>query len=157
MRSTIFSAIYFSCLPLLALTASAQTCSPLGDVKITFFGWPDNSPPGAGIAWTKCGHSVAGGTGSYDDPITFATATDGDFAVCDIVYLPYVKKYARYEDDCEQCSEPPWVPQIEDFIIVGRSDWNNRDRLGFFPPISHRSLDRLQHRNRRISADRLRE
>ncbi|KAL8825188.1 MAG: hypothetical protein Q9191_004566 [Dirinaria sp. TL-2023a] len=84
---------------------AAQSCSPLSDVKITFFGYPDNSPPGAGLAFTQCGHSLAGGTGSYDDPISFATATDGDFKVCDVVYLPWVKKYARYEDDCEQCGE----------------------------------------------------
>ena len=91
-------------LSVLFLNAAAQSCSPLDDVKITFFGYPDNSPPGAGIAYNQCGHSLAGGTGTYDDPITFATATDGDFNVCDVVYLPWVKKYARYEDDCEQCS-----------------------------------------------------
>ena len=87
------------------LPSQTQTCASLDNVQITFFGYPDNSPPGAGIAWTDCGHSLAGGTGSYDDPITFATAPDGDFQVCDIVYLPYLRKYARYEDDCEQCSK----------------------------------------------------
>ena len=87
------------------LPSQTQTCASLDNVQITFFGYPDNSPPGAGIAWTDCGHSLAGGTGSYDDPITFATAPDGDFHVCDIVYLPYLRKYARYEDDCEQCSK----------------------------------------------------
>ena len=87
------------------LPSQTQSCSSLDNVQITFFGYPDNSPPGAGIAWTNCGHSLAGGTGSYDDPITFATATDGDFKVCDIVYLPHLRKYARYEDDCEQCSK----------------------------------------------------
>lgn len=87
------------------LPSQTQSCSSLDNVKVTFFGYPDNSPPGAGIAWTSCGRSLAGGTGSYDDPITFATAPDGDFKVCDIVYLPYLRKYARYEDDCEQCSE----------------------------------------------------
>ena len=92
------------------LPSQTQSCSSLDNVQITFFGYPDNSPPGAGIAWTNCGHSLAGGTGSYDDPITFATATDGDFKVCDIVYLPHLRKYARYEDDCEQCSKSPPQP-----------------------------------------------
>ena len=102
--SNLSAAVLFHISPLL-LTAAAQSCSPLDDVKITFFGYPDNSPPGASLAFTQCGHSLAGGTGSYDDPITFATAINGDFNVCEIVYLPWVRKYARYEDDCEQCSK----------------------------------------------------
>ncbi|KAL8627063.1 hypothetical protein Q9189_007231 [Teloschistes chrysophthalmus] len=92
-------------LPFLFKLISAQSCFPQNDVKITFFGYPDNSPPGAGIAFTQCGRSLAGGTGTHDDPISFATATQGDFAVCDIVYLPWLKKYARYDDDCEQCGK----------------------------------------------------
>ena len=92
------------------LPPQTQSCSPLDNVQISFFGYPDNSPPGAGLAFTNCGHSLAGGTGSYDDPITFATATDGDFQICEIVYLPYLRKYARYEDDCEQCSKSSLDP-----------------------------------------------
>src|SRR4051794_570915 len=42
--------------------------------KVTFYGWPDNSPPGPAIAYPVI-HSQADGTGSYADPITFATAT----------------------------------------------------------------------------------
>ncbi|KAL8790955.1 MAG: hypothetical protein Q9195_006100 [Heterodermia aff. obscurata] len=91
-------------LGLALLTSQTHSCTPLANVQITFFGYPDNSPPGAGIAFTTCGHSLAGGTGSYSDPITFATAPDGDFRVCEVVYLPHVRKYARYEDDCEQCN-----------------------------------------------------
>ena len=94
------------------LPSQSESCSPLDNVKVTFFGYPDNSPPGAGIAWSNCGHSLAGGTGSYDDPITFATATDGDFKVCDVVYLPYLRKYARYEDDCEQCSKSLFIYHV---------------------------------------------
>ncbi|KAL9582062.1 MAG: hypothetical protein Q9212_003513 [Teloschistes hypoglaucus] len=92
-------------LPLLFQHIFAQSCFPQNDVKVTFFGYPDNSPPGAGIAFTQCGRSLAGGTGTHDDPISLATATQGDFAVCDIVYLPWLKKYARYDDDCEQCGK----------------------------------------------------
>ena len=112
MKSYTTSTLPFSAMCFFLLHTVVQSCFPLDDVQITFFGYPDNSPPGAGLAFTQCGHSLAGGTGSYDDPITFATATDGDFTVCDIVYLPWVKKYARYEDDCEQCSKSV-CPKIE--------------------------------------------
>ncbi|KAI4235781.1 MAG: hypothetical protein L6R40_006376 [Gallowayella cf. fulva] len=84
---------------------AAQSCSPQDNVLITFYGYPDNDPPGAGIAYTQCGRSLAGGTGTYDDPISFATAADGPFTPCDIVYLPWVKKYARFEDTCAQCAQ----------------------------------------------------
>ena len=132
--------------------AHAQSCSPLDNVKITFFGYPDNSPPGAGLAFTQCGHSLAGGVGTYDDPISFATATDGDFTVCDIVYLPWVRKYARYEDDCEQCSKSSHSRVVT--TIVNRE---TRNGLGLFPRISHRSLDWLYLRERRGYTNRLRE
>lgn len=92
--------------PLLA--ARDNTCSVVQQVTTTFYGYPDNSPPGAGIAYTQCGRSVAGGTGSYDDPVTFATAS-GEFNTCEVIYAPYLKKYLRYEDECAQCE----------------SDWNN--------------------------------
>src|SRR4051794_23853261 len=38
---------------------------------VTLFGWPDNDPPGDGIAYPQI-HDRAGGTGTYDDPVTFA-------------------------------------------------------------------------------------
>lgn len=90
------------------LPALASACSVQGDVTTTFYGYPDNSPPGAAIAYTQCGRSEAGGTGTYDDPVTFASA-EGEFNVCDVIYAPYLKKYLRFEDECDQCT----------------SDWND--------------------------------
>lgn len=29
----------------------------------------------------------------------------GEFSLCEIAYVPYLKKYVRYEDDCEKCTE----------------------------------------------------
>ena len=156
------------------LPSQSKSCSSLDNVKITFFGYPDNSPPGAGIAWTNCGHSLAGGTGSYDDPITFATAPDGDFKVCDVVYLPYLRKYARYEDDCEQCSKsslqilylfpktkkkkkkPPIRDTPKKSILTHRHHPYST-RLGLHSRIPHRPLDRLHHHQRRRSPDLLRK
>jgi hypothetical protein len=44
----------------------AQACSTQSDVKVTFYGYPDNSPPGAGTAY-NCGNRnyIAGGTAPF--------------------------------------------------------------------------------------------
>jgi len=53
-----------------AITASG--CSTQ-QVKQTFYGWPDNDPAGPAIAY-DCGRGyTAGGSGTYDDPPTFAS------------------------------------------------------------------------------------
>jgi hypothetical protein len=89
----------------LAISASAS-CTKIGDMTHTFYGYPDNSPAGPAIAH-DCGRGYsAGGTGTYSDPLTFASATS-EFSWCEIIYDPYTKKYLRMEDDCEQC-ETDW-------------------------------------------------
>ncbi|CAM6083359.1 unnamed protein product [Calypogeia fissa] len=85
-----------------ALIVTASACSVVSNVEITFYGYPDNSPPGPDIAY-DCGRGTsASGTGTYADPLTMATAT-GEYTTCEIVYLPYLEKYLMYEDECEQC------------------------------------------------------
>jgi len=69
--------------------------------KLTFYGAKDNCPPGAQIAYPKI-HKLAGGVGSYDDPITFAgakTALDPGIRI----YARKFNKYFIFEDDCEEC------------------------------------------------------
>ncbi|OXV06412.1 hypothetical protein Egran_05820 [Elaphomyces granulatus] len=78
-------------------------CQEINNVKQTYFGFPDNSPPGAAIAFEKCGHKLTGGTGTYTDPLTLSTA-NGELNMCEIVYSFYLRKYLRYENDCEACS-----------------------------------------------------
>lgn len=93
-----------------ALPSTAAQCSTIEDVKLTFYGWPDNDPPGADNAF-DCGRGtgsdgepIAGGTGMYADPISFATATDNNnLPQCGIVYVPLLRKYFRNEDDCARC------------------------------------------------------
>ena len=69
---------------------------------LTFSKDPDNDPPSAQIAY-DCGRGyTAGGSGTYDDPRTMATAP-GEFEKCEIVWDPYTEKYLRFEDTCEQC------------------------------------------------------
>ena len=42
-------------------------------MELTFFGARDNCPPGGAIAYPKI-HQLAGGVGTFEDPITFAGA-----------------------------------------------------------------------------------
>lgn len=76
-------------------------------VYATFYGWADNSPPGAAIAYPESGgyptlHETAGGAGTYADPITFAT-DKAELAIGTILYVPFIEKYAIMEDDCAEC------------------------------------------------------
>jgi hypothetical protein len=110
-------------------SACAGNCTATEQlVSLTFYGFPDNTPPGAGIecnlfsrvdcdacnagdpanatttAAAACGPrgEKAGGTGTYDDPLTMASAARW-FCRLEVVYLPYLQKYLRYEDYCAQC------------------------------------------------------
>jgi len=85
-------------------TTLNATCTIQGFTTITFYGFPDNSPPGAGIAF-DCGRGfvASSGDGSYDNPVTMATAP-GEFNECETIYVPYLEKYVRFEDTCEQCT-----------------------------------------------------
>ena len=76
-------------------------------VYVTFYGWADNSPPGGAIAYPRSGgyptlHETAGGTGTYADPITFAT-DKAEFPVGTRLYVPFIEKYVIMEDDCVEC------------------------------------------------------
>jgi hypothetical protein len=66
-------------------------------VYITYYGYADNTPPSNQIAYPII-HSVAGGTGTYADPITFAAYQT--WSPGDIIYVPFLKKYYIMEDEC---------------------------------------------------------
>ena len=60
MKSTISLSIFFY-IPLVA------SCTVQSNVQFTFYGYPDNSPPGAGIAY-DCGRGYsAGGRKPFHD------------------------------------------------------------------------------------------
>lgn len=102
MAALIFSIGVDSC----GRRGSARCGSIVSNVEITFYGAPDNDPPGDETAWS-CDDSRgthAAGTGAYDDPLSFASA-EGEYEQCEIVYLPYLRKYLRFDDYCQQCSE----------------------------------------------------
>jgi hypothetical protein len=68
---------------------------------VTFYGFPDNSPPGRQIAHPVI-HNVAGGNGTWCNPTTFATEPKNDKLIPYGVkiYVPYMKQYFIREDDC---------------------------------------------------------
>lgn len=66
----------------LLLGGPAHACAVVTDVKITFYGAPDNDPPGPATAYDCGGRNyIAGGTGTYEEPLTFATAP-GEYDQC---------------------------------------------------------------------------
>jgi hypothetical protein len=68
---------------------------------MTLYGWADNSPPGPIIAH-PCLHGSAGGTGTFSDPVTFATDVS-ELGWCQVIYVPYMKRYFIHEDECTEC------------------------------------------------------
>jgi len=74
----------------------SATCTIEGKTTITFYGFPDNSPPGPATAHNcdKRNFTASTGDGSFKNPGTMATAS-GEFEVCEIIYVPYLKKYVR--------------------------------------------------------------
>jgi hypothetical protein len=95
-------------------------------VEVTFYGWDDNNPPGNAIAFPKGGgyptiHPVAGGTGTYADPITFAT-DQAELPPGTVVYAPFIEKYVVMEDDCAQC-DSDWAGSQKRHIDI----WMNSD------------------------------
>ena len=49
-------------------------------------------------------HDQAGGTGTFDDPETFATDVN-EFAPGTIIYVPFLQKYFIMEDTCVECTQ----------------------------------------------------
>src|SRR5260370_20114607 len=87
----------------------ANASSRTINFRVTLYGWPDNSPPGNAIAYpTGQGlpsiHSSAGGTGTYTDPITFAT-DQAELPAGTKIYVPHLHRYFIMEDDCTECDQ----------------------------------------------------
>lgn len=81
--------------------------SPAGQPRgfyITYYGAADNDPPGSRAIAYGAVHSQAGGTGTYRDPITFATDRT-ELAVGTVIYYAPLRRYFVMEDDCTECDE----------------------------------------------------
>jgi hypothetical protein len=74
---------------------------------ITFYGWPDNSPPGNKIARPIL-HKHAGGDGTYCNPTTFATERRNNKQIPYgiKIYVPFLKQYFIREDECAPSGPP---------------------------------------------------
>ena len=101
--------------------AAAQT-----NVKafMTLYGYADNSPPGTVIAH-PCIHSSAGGTGTYADPITFATDVN-ELGWCQIIYVPYMQRYFIHEDECSECDRDWNAQHLYRFDMWAGGDASSR-------------------------------
>jgi hypothetical protein len=89
-----------------ASARGASTNASSVNYWVTFYGWVDNSPPGPAIAH-PCIHKVAGGVGTYSNPVTFAEHMDLNGPWCQIIYVPFLKKYFIHEDQCNPCGGVP--------------------------------------------------
>lgn len=80
------------------------TLPPTTTVNMTFYTaqFPGLSHP--------CIHSQGGGTGTFTDPISFASPGGaGDYPWCAVIYVPRVQKYFIHENSCGTCTKPGWV------------------------------------------------
>ena len=70
-------------------------------VKITFYGSYDNDPKGSLAISDPVIHQEAGGIGTFEDPLSFASPDgDGAYEVGAKIYVPMVQKYFIKEDTC---------------------------------------------------------
>jgi hypothetical protein len=137
---------FFPSLFIADVFAASPICYNIDQVKVTFYGYPDNSPVGPDIRCAldsredctgcasnsshtttaeECGPrgETAGGTGTYDDPITMASAATW-FCYQEIIYLPYLQKYLRYEDYCADCTADAAVGILHIDIWTGSTTVN---------------------------------
>ena len=89
--------------PMAPGTAAATPARATTTVQafMTLYGYVDNSPPGRSIAH-PCIHRRAGGAGTFTNPVTFATDVK-EVGWCQIIYVPYMKRYFIHEDECSEC------------------------------------------------------
>jgi 3D (Asp-Asp-Asp) domain-containing protein len=87
-----------------ATTKPVPLAAPNASGPITFYAARDNDPPGSrAIAYPGILHDQAGGSGTFADPLTFATAV-GVFKPGTRIYVPDVQLYFILEDTCASCS-----------------------------------------------------
>jgi 3D (Asp-Asp-Asp) domain-containing protein len=83
--------------------AATPTARGTTSGTVSFYSAFDKSPRGSLlIAFPTILHGLAGGSGTYDDPITFAAAPDV-FAPGTRIYVPDLRRYFVLEDVCLSC------------------------------------------------------
>jgi 3D (Asp-Asp-Asp) domain-containing protein len=69
---------------------------------VTGFAFGDNDPLGSSTISDPVIHNTAGGTGTFDDPITIAVS-EGVLAPGTKIYIPKLRRYFIVEDTCATC------------------------------------------------------
>lgn len=97
-------------------------------VVVTFYGAGDNDPPGSrDIAHPNARHGLAGGVGTYADPVSLA----GDRRAIPVgtrVYYPPLALYFVMEDDCAACIED-WASHRTPHIDLWAGNYSGRKFL----------------------------
>ena len=105
----VIAALAVSAALLAALIVSGPAQASTGPRAVTAwlstYDWWNNSPPGAGIEYPGL-HQTAGGTGTYTDPVTFASQPS-ELRPGTRIYIPRFRKYFIKEDACAGCYTPP--------------------------------------------------
>lgn len=121
MPSYCFTAL--AAVSLLSQYVFAQ-CTPVDSIKLTAYGYPDGQSDTTSFGCngatafqsTTQTPGVAGGAGTYDNPFTLATMEGSTLLTeCELVYVPYFKKYYRFQDHCTGCGKfgaHPYSPDV---------------------------------------------
>lgn len=98
------------------LTPQSIATSTSSAMNVSYYGWLDNTPPGAAIAYPTL-HKTAGGTGTFSDPITFGTS-HLELKPGTKIYLPYLQKYFIMEDECGSTCASDWTnKKLYDIVL----------------------------------------
>ncbi|WBP90339.1 hypothetical protein [Kitasatospora cathayae] len=92
---------------LLLLTAPAHAAAAQ-TTAVTAYGYNDNDDGNgnsgtARISYPQIHTQATEGSGSYDDPATFATDPN-EYPPGTIIYVPHLQKYFIMEDGCVECT-----------------------------------------------------
>ncbi|UKA53487.1 hypothetical protein LFT45_17445 [Arthrobacter sp. FW305-BF8] len=132
------SAVLKAVLLCLALPVSACTSIPgrpsdeniVPDVYMTAYTWFDNTPAASPDISHPVLHREAGGTGTYEDPVTLAVGHSLETGkdVLDIpsgtrIYIPNVRRYFIVEDTCGDGPTPENGPCHSGAEKYGGSVW----------------------------------
>ena len=120
--------------PMAPGTAAATPARATTTVQafMTLYGYVDNSPPGRSIAH-PCIHRRAGGAGTFTNPVTFATDVK-EVGWCQIIYVPYMKRYFIHEDECSECDHDWRTLHKYRFDMWAGGDARRRSRTPRRPP-----------------------
>jgi spore coat protein U-like protein len=110
---------------------------------VTGYSWYDNDPPGsAAIAHPTAARTHAGGSGTYNDPITVASGfitvggiTTPDWPFGTRFYLPALRKHGRVEDTCGACHGAPRPPSTFtwlDWWVGGKNATNDQANAAMY-------------------------